>query len=339
MALATVSDYWAPDVWIRGVREAFATFPSLWNSPAVAKNEQLQEIASGGGLTVNVPFFSDITDQDDELQIEDTAPATQGHGSDKQIGVITNRVTKNGVSALSAAITGEDPVADMVGQLAMRKAKQRQKTAISILDGIFDTALASLSKDVGTLEVGASPAADKLIDGDLIIDGIAALGELSDQLRSGALLMHSTIRAALLKQDSTAFEKESMGAFTIETYKGMRVFVSDALRRAGTTSGYVYNTYILRPRYFGYGEKPQVPDSGETVNVATLQFDADKDKNNAYIWDRTRFLIHPNGMRYVGTPADADAGPTNAELAVGASWELAYGSANRTGGVRIRTNG
>lgn len=338
MALATVSDYWAPDIWIKGVREAFNTFPSIWNSSAVAKSPTFDAKASGGGITVNVPFFADISDQDDEIQAEDTAPATQGHGSGTQIGVMLNRVTKNGVSALSAAISGEDPVADITGQMGIRRQKQHQKSALSILDGAFTTALSALSED-NFLETTVGQGADHLIDGDMIIDGVAVLGEIADQVQNGVICMHSQIRAALLKQDATAFDKESKGAFSITTYKGMQVIVSDALVRAGTTSGVVYNTYVLKPRFFAYGAKPQVPDTGETVDVATIQWHADKDKNNSYVWDRNRILIHPNGMAYTGTPADADAGPTNAELAVGASWGLVYSSADRVGGVRIRTNG
>ena len=340
MPIATISDYWAPDIWIRGAREAFATFPSLWNSSAVARSPQFDQLASGGGLTVNVPFFSDISDQDDELQVEDTAPeTTHGHGGEKQVGVFCNRVTKNAVTALSAAITGEDPVGDMVNQIAFRRQKQRQKTFLSMLDGAFEPSgpLASiqLSDTFSESESGQSDT-DDFIDADMVIDSIALLGEIDEQVENGVILMHPVIHAALLKKDATSFEKESRGAFMITTYKGMQVIRSSALVRDGTTDGYVYKTYVLKRRFLAYGEKPQV---GDRIDVASMQYEEDKEKNNSIVYDRGRFLMHINGLVYGGSPSDADAGPTNAELATPGDWTLGFSSANRCGGVRIQTNG
>ena len=65
--------------------------------------------------------------------------------------------------------------------------------------------------------------------------------------------------------------------------------------------------------------------------------DKDPDKNNRYVWDRIRYTLHPNGMKWKGTPASDTA--SNAELAVHGNWELKFQTANRVGIVCLRTNG
>jgi hypothetical protein len=84
----------------------------------------------------------------------------------------------------------------------------------------------------------------------------------------------------------------------------------------------------------GYGEKAQ---QGDTIEVASLQYWRDPDKNNAFIYDRTRCIVHINGMKWVGAPAGQSA--TNAELATVGNWNLVFQSASRTGIVCMRTNG
>lgn len=343
-----ISDLWVPQIWIKGVAEKQATFPIIWNSGAVVRSTQLNEIASGGGITANVPFFKDMTDQNDEVQVENTGPSTDnGITSGLQIAPILNRVTKNSATALSAAVSGSDPVAQMTMAIAERRAKQRQKTLISLLRGAFGTSAGAALANAAVLagvritaadESGNDATAGQTFGSDLFINGKALLGELANDLARGALFVHSTILASLEKSDAASFKSGVVSGlpFAVRTYREVPVFVCDSLVRAGTTNGSVYDSYILGPGIIGYGDKPQTPDTGETVDVSTLQFWADKDKNNQIIYDRTRFLMHLNGMKWVGTPAAQSA--TNAELGTFGNWNLAFSSASRVGAVCILTN-
>ena len=74
------------------------------------------------------------------------------------------------------------------------------------------------------------------------------------------------------------------------------------------------------------GEKPQKTD---VVDVAALQMEQKFGLNNEIIYDRTRFVMHLNGMKWVGTPAAES--PTNAELGTIANWNLVLATANRVG--------
>ncbi len=342
-----IATLWTPDIWIRGLNEKMNQFPSLVSSPIVKRTPEFDALAAGGGITVNVPYFRDITGQSDAPQVEATQPTRQVIGSGKQIAAILNRETANSATALAAAVSGTQPVEEIVGQLAVRKQKQRQTTIINICRGIFG--FSSIPGGAGALsavrndqfsETGANPAGNNLISTFNIIDTIALLGELADTTQGGGIAMHPTIRGALLKQDQIAFEHYSQQDGTVlETYKGYRVFVSSQLSRAGAVSGSVYDTYVFAPGVFAWGEKPQVggPLNMPVIDVASLNYWAAAQTNVGEIYDRSRFLIHPNGMKWQGTPGGQSA--SNAELATAGNWALDYSTADRVGIVSLRTNG
>lgn len=350
MALTKLSDLWVPDLWMEATREKTATGVSILNSGIVQRSDQFDLVASGAGVSANIPMWRDITDDDEEIQAEDTAPATvKGITTGKMVTTILSRVSKYGATALSAQVSGGDPVAQILSQLGMNRLKRRQKALLSIMRGIMGTGAQTPGQAQGALralrvdhflEDGATPANGNTIDADMFIDACALMGELlKDDLRGGAILAHSLIVAALEKADKESFKNgvESGLPFSVTTYRGIPIFVSDSLVRAGATSGKVFDTYVFSRGVIGYGEKPQAVDNGTTVDTAALQFDTDKDKNNQYLWDRTRYMLHPNGMKWVGTPAGETA--TNAELQAHGNWELVYATANRVGMVAIRTNG
>ncbi len=346
-ASTNVAQLWTPDIWIRGLDEKMRHFPSLLSSPIVKRTPEFDALAAGGGITVNIPYFRDITDQADAPQVENTEPAYQSIGSGKQIAAICNRETANNVSALAAAVSGTEPVEEITGQLARRRQKQRQTTIVAQLRGGFGFsnapggagALSAVRNDIFS-ETGANPGAANLISTFSIIDTIALLGELADTTNGGGIFMHPTIRGSLLKQDQIAFEHYSQQDGTIlETYKGYRVFVDLNLVRAGGVSGFVFDTYVFAPGVFAWGEKPQIggPINQPMIDVAELAYWNNAPTNVANIYDRSRFIIHPNGLRWTGVPAGQSA--TNAEFATAANWTLDYASADRVGIVCLRSNG
>jgi hypothetical protein len=140
----TISDLWIPDVWLATMREKQATFPSLFTSGVAVDNPRASELASGPGEVATIPFFKDITDQDDEIQIENTEPTVDNKiTSGLMKAVACNRVTKNSATAFSAQLSGEEPVSEIVAQLVQRRLKQRQKTLLAMIRGAFGSAGAS----------------------------------------------------------------------------------------------------------------------------------------------------------------------------------------------------
>jgi hypothetical protein len=356
MAATTIANLWVPDIWIRTLNEKVNTLPSLITSPIVRRTGEFDALAEGGGQTVNLPYFRDISNTRSTIQIEGVQPTLNNLTSGKQYAPILNRALPYGVSALSAAVigSGETPVENLLGQLAINKQKDRQATMVNILRGIFGFAsapngagaLSAVRNDVFS-ETGATPPANQCISPYNVADTIAALGELADTTLGGGILMHPLIRASLIKQDQISFKHYSEQSGTLltgdavssnqlEYYKGYRVFVSNLLQRAGGVSGYVFDTYIFAPGVFAWGEKAQ-RDGTLVADVASLSLYPNPQLNQVEIYDRSRFLLHPNGMKWTGAPAGQSA--ADSELSVATNWTLDYASADRVGIVSLRSNG
>lgn len=339
MAVTTISDLWVPDVWVRGLDELMHTYPSIFTSAAVTRSQILDMIASGEGNTASLPFLEDITDTDEELQNEAGTLTINAVGGSKNVAVMLNRQLSFGSTALAKQIAGADPVKHVLLHILMSRQKRAQKVLLAEAQGLFNDGNASAAlADNATVsfveDVDTDASADNYIDSDLITDAISKLGENSDTLEEGILAVHPVIASALRKQDDNDFHRKSEGDIQLEYWRGLRIVLSNALVRAATTDGNVYRTYIFGKNSIGYGAKPQ---SADQIDVASLQYEKDKIKNQEIIIDRTRTVLHVNGTAWKGTPAAQS--PTNAELGTMANWELAFQTADRVRAVGIFTNG
>jgi hypothetical protein len=343
----SIINVWTPEIWLRDKNEKLASFPVFMNSPCVVKNAEFDALASGGGISANLPFFKDTSDLNDAVQIEETAPTEVLMTAGKQLVPILNRVTKMGVTALASAVTGENVEEGITSQVAAQQLKQTQKVVISELRGAFGTGSVAIggaaalqnTRLVRADEAGVGAAALELMSVNTFLDAKALMGEVQSELSQGGFFVHPAVFAGLEKADAAnvGVTLPSQLPFMLRTYRGISVYLCDALVRAGTTDGFVYDSYLIAPGSIAWGEKPQATDDGSTIDVAAFQLYADKDKNTEWIFNRRRFLVGINGLRYTATPAASSA--TNAELAVPGSWTLVYTTANRTGIVAIQTNG
>lgn len=342
MASTTIANLWTPQIWIPQVDEVTRTRPALITSRSVVQGGQFDEIASGGGTIANLPFFKDLTDTAEGIQVELTAPTLNNLTSGTQLCPILNREVAFAVGALSNAVTGPDadPVASITNQLGVARQKRMQVTLLNILRGLFNfsaapggaAALSTVRSDI-SIEAGATAVAANLISNAAFNSAAALLSELQTNAIDGAIWCHPNIRAALLTQDANSFERISRGDFILETYKGIPVYVSNLLSRAGSTSGTVYDTYLMAPRAIAIGMKPQT----DSIDAASLQYYRRPDINDEQIYDRTRYCVHVAGTAFTGTPAGQSA--TNAELATAANWSLRFQTADRCGIVQLRSNG
>ena len=132
----TISDLWIPDILLQPMREKPATFPALLNSGVVVDNPKPTELASGPGEVATIRFFKDITDQDDEIQVENTEPTVDNKITSGQMRAdACNRDCKSSATAFAAQLSGEDPVDEIVAQMAQRRLKRRQKTLFATVRG------------------------------------------------------------------------------------------------------------------------------------------------------------------------------------------------------------
>lgn len=327
MPATVIADLWTPQIWVKAVDEKARVFPSFITSGVVMQSPLFDGIASGGGVSANIPLFRDITDVVDGIQVEGTPTPVDKIPGGVNVSPILNREKAFGVTGLAAGVTGEDVVGHITSQLALRRQKMRHATALAILRGLFGSAgaatpptnNAALYAQLNDHFTETAPAAaPNLITTAYVNATIALIGETSSSLQNGAILMHPIIHAALKTIDASSFDiMPSEQGLRIPTYQGIPVWESVLLARAGTTSGFVFETYFCGPGAMAWGEKQQIADD---IGVASLQYDKQFATNTAQIFDRSRYLIHVNGTKYIGTPAGQSA--TNAELQTVASWQF-----------------
>jgi len=330
----SVSDLWVPSIYVQGMAEMSVNRPVFITSGAVARNTTLDTIATGGGVTANIPHFVEPY-FDSLLQSESTAPTLQKFSSSTNIAAFLRRVSPISVSAFAGAISGSDPVGFILGILMNLRNKQDQTTLINQLRGFLGTAGAALSKGAFSESI-AGQTADDFFDSDMFADAIAALGEAADLVDRGAMIVHPDIHAAMIKQDDVEDVRDSEGNLIIRTYKNIPLFMSSQASRAGTTDGTVYETYVFGPGTVGMGQKAQSSTVGDT---ASLLIDESESTNDVSVYDRRQFILHPNGAKWTGTPASANSGPTDAELATTTNWALGNSDVQTCGFLRIRSNG
>lgn len=351
-AWTKIADLWVPEILAEGMKEAVVERAAFLDSGVVASDPIVVQAAGGPGTSIQIPFVID-PNHDDQLQQEDTAPEMRKIGSGLQVAAIFNRVSPLGATALSGVVSGVKPGGDILRALldavqGLRK-RQRNRLVLAQLQGLFHTASAPAANTGAWkglrldqfLEDGATPLAANLADSEMFLDAITLAGENAGYFRGGAILMHSVIANALNKQDQIDTIRNSQGEIVYQSWKGLTVVQSDKLVRDGGTSGKVYTTFICGLGSIAMGDKPQQvgSQSSPVIDAASLNIVADVTKNNISVYDRTRFIIHPQGAKWTGTPADAAAGPSNAEVATNTNWALGANDVKNVRIVCVRTNG
>ena len=351
-AWTKVTDLWVPEVLSQGLAEPVIERSAFLDSGVVATSPELVEKASGGGTSVIIPFIIDPSHAD-EIQKEDTAPTMNKLGSGDQAAAVFNRVATLGATALSgvvaAVVPGGSLIQTMTNQIQMLRKINRNRLVVAALSGLFDTPAAPAAI-TGAFkanrldqfsETGASPLAANLVDSEMLLDAITLAGENAEHFSGGAIVMHPDIANALNKQDQIDTIRNSEGQIVLQQWKGLTVVTSKLLKRAGGTSGSVYSTFICGLGSIAQGDKPQAIGTlgNPVIDPASLNINADVTKNNAGIYDRTRFILHPQGAKWVGTPSDPVGGATNAELLDDENWELGANDVQNVRIVCVRSNG
>lgn len=326
LAIASVADFIIPEIWIPGMTEPIVEGKNIMTSPAIASSPLFAQIASGPSDSANIPFFKE-PDFADAIQIEGMKPTVNGISHIKQVAPILNRVSACGVTALAAAVSGTDPLGEMLMFQAKIRMRQRQTTLLNILRGAFgahtDTTAAFNALRSNLCTTSGSLVAGNLIDLPAVLTLAALLGDAVENLEGGVLWIHPDIKKALLEQDIIDYDQPSTaGTLTLRNYRGCQIFTNSALKTTATINSVpsvpIYRSYLFAPRSIAVGDKPQTTNVGDVASITT---EALASTNNREVFDRTRFLMQPSGLSWKGTPAGQSA--SNAELATIANWELA----------------
>jgi hypothetical protein len=254
MAKTGIADIIVPTKFERYAIERTAELSSFGQCGIIESSPVFDELARGGGRTVEMPFWKDPSAT--RQIISDAASLTVNKiTADKDTARIHNDAQSWSVNHLAKQIAGDDPMQAILDLVAEYWARTDEGLVVSCLKGMF--AAASMSGNLLAIhsETVAGQTASTRLNGATFVDATLKLGDRGDRLT--AVAMHSGTEAALRKLDLIDFIPDSEGKAQIRTFQGRRVVVDDNLpTRAGTTDGVVYTTYLFGPGAFARGAAP-----------------------------------------------------------------------------------
>lgn len=285
----SISDLIIPDVFAPYFSQRSLDKSAVLTSGIATSDPQLVSFASGAGQVFNLPFFNQITGDDEVLQ-EGVNLNINNITTDQEVAVVTNRAKAWGATYLSRVTSGEDILGRIGNMVGDWWAGRHQAMLMSVLKAMFTdqpNASTNLGKIRSTHLVDNS---GNPFDPNMIIDAMAKLGDNSGQLT--AMVMHSAIYHSLSKNDMIDYQRDSEVSTQYPTYLGKRVIIDDAC--TSETSASVFRTYIFGAGaiQFGLGNIP-ARDAVET------------DRNSLGSEDimitRQRMIFHPRGFKWQGS--------------------------------------
>lgn len=339
MATTRLTDVVVPSVTQRYMSVDTAEKSSIFRSGILRPDANARNFLAGGGSTVNMPFWKDLTRtspgiaNDDPSSIATPMKISTGQGT-----AIRNIRTAAWSSAdLVAELAGEDPMAQIRSRIADYWVDALEDHLVSTLIGVFADNAANDSGDmrsvIGT-DAAGSPSDSQYISAEAILDAKQTMGDAARGL--SVIIMHSVLHTRLQKANLIDFIPDSEGRVDFGTYMGYRVVVSDQVRVVqGTTntSRYLYSTYIVGAGAIGWAESPPAvpvevdrePLQGNGMGVETLV-------------TRRQYIMHPYGFKFTSSSLAGNF-PTNAELQTAANWDRVYPERKQIPLVELVTNG
>lgn len=302
-----ISDVIVPEVFNPYVVQRTMELSAIFQSGIAQRTQEFDRLASQAAKTVNMPFWGDLTGEDEVLS--DTGALTPGKiQANQDEAVILRRGRAWGANDLAANLAGDDPMRAIADLVAAYWARRYQAALVSTLQGVFaSSSMSALVHDISG-QTGEAAA----ISAKTTVDAAQKLGDAKTQLT--AIVMHSATEAALAKQDLIEYVRPSTGSIEVPTFLGKRVIVDDGVPFDSGTG--TYTTYLFGPGAVAYGE-------GNPVGFVPTETDRDTLAGEDYLINRRTFILHPRGVRFTSAQV-AGVSPSNTELATADNWSRVY---------------
>lgn len=327
-----IADIVTPSVYIPYFLEEMKTKSNLIRSGIVQMDPRLDVLASAGGTLVNIPFFKELSGDDEVLTsgtgASDSDLTVYPVSTAREIAALLTRGKAWGAEDLAAAIAGSDPLGAIADMAVQWWSYREQAALIKTIEGNIAANAACNSSDlIEDISSSDSSAASTSISANAIVDAAAKMGDSSMEL--GGLVVHSKIHACMQKQNLITFEPTSAQDLGFGTYLGKSLIVDDACPKSGTASTARYYSYLFKPGAFLRGEgSPPVPVETDRDSLAGVDI----------LIHRRHFILHPRGYRFRSSSVAGDT-PTNTELGTASNWKARVStSAKQCGVVALRTN-
>ena len=337
MAVTRLTDAVIPAVFVPYMLKETMTKSAIFQSGILRQDAQMSSFLSGGGQTVNVPFWNDLADTS-TANISSDDPAVTA-APDKIVAATDIAVRNNRNKAWSDAdlvseLAGDDPMKRIGSRVSSWWAREFQRYLVSVLRGITAANTASNAGDmqiiIGTDAVGAPAAAEK-VSANAILDAAQTMGDASDVLDT--IVMHSVVYTGLAKQNLIDFIPDSEGKVRFPSYLGFQVVKDDGCPAVAGTNRIMYHTYLIGKNALAFAEVP--PD----VPVETFRYPAQGNGAGVEeLWTRRQWVMHPYGIKWTST-AMVGRSPTDAELRTATNWSRVYPERKQVAIAILQTNG
>jgi len=338
-----ISDVIVPAVFTPYTQQLTMEKTAIVQSGVAARDDFLDNLLAGGGLTFTVPSWQDIGDPAENISSDDpntlsTPNITQ---TSAEVAVRLSRNSSWSTMRLATALAGADPMQSIASRVSDYWVRRLQRAVVAVANGIFaNNALndPSLGRS-GNVGMNAGYGSTNDLTHDIsgvsfsagvtnfsasaFIDTATLLGDAAEDVT--AVFMHSIVYSTAQKNNLIDFIPDSEGKINIPTFLGRRVIVDDGMpnpagdsTNGSATATGIYHTWLVGPAAFRLGVgTPIVPT--EVFRFPSQGNGAGSD----VLYNRVEWCIHPVGHAYVGSPS-YEGGPTNAatanNLAYSHSW-------------------
>lgn len=319
--ITKLTDVVVPELFSQYVLERTTEKSELINSGAIENNPQLNALVSGGGNTMQMPKWNDLTGESQVFSESDDIE-TDKITSHKETATLIMRAKGWSSHDLSAALAGDDPmrrIAERVGDWWIRDEK---RIVMAILKGVF------ASSTMADHVLNISGETNSGIDAKAVLDAKQLMGDAADDLT--LIYMHSAVFTELQKQQLITFVQPAQANIRIPTYLGYNVICDDSAPVEFGEGGAKdkFTTYLLSRGCIQRGV-------GTPAGFVATETFRNAKKSVDELYNRQAKVLHPKGMSWIGQSNIAKETPTNEELATGTNWERAAAESKQVGMVAL----
>jgi hypothetical protein len=314
MASTRLANIIVPAIWEPQVIERSAQLSELWTSGIVQDVPDLAGFVANGGNIINLPFWQDLSGRSELVSATGLQLAVNPIQAAQDAAAVFARGKAWGTNNLAAALSGGNPAGAIRELVAGFWARDMDTTALYMLQGVF----ASASMAGNVMDISGLVGDAARVNGSSFIDATQRLGDAKSRITG--VIMHSAVEAAFAKLPGQLdYVRLSDAEPRVPFLQGKRVIVTDQLPTSGTGADMIFDTYMFGPGAFGYA-------NGNGTRVTKAAVAEDELADEEYIINRRHFVLHPRGVRFIGTTTAA--GPDDATLQAGASWQRVYENKN-----------
>lgn len=319
MASTKISDVIVPEVYNPYVIARTVELSKIIQSGIATRDPDLKFPNVGtqvkGGKTIHIPFWKSLVDAagaDDEILADSGNGLTVNNiEAGESIAAVHVRGKAWGANDLARYFSGDDPMQAIADMNAAYWANRMQHVLLSSLEGLTVDVSSPTAADAPlkahVLDISGETGSAAVLSSEAMIDAMYLMGDHAAEL--GGIICNSATMAKLVKLNLIDTVRDAESPVEYKFYMGKPVIVDDALR---ATSG-------ANPIYF-FGQGA-IAFNEDTEGLEITETDRDTLKGEDVLISRRAFVMHPRGMKWVGTPVSTT--PSNTELAIATNWQLA----------------